>query len=253
MMLCAATSLIKRNGFDAVDQMKRLVDWQRTGAFSSTGSVVGITPAVAKAIAAYKWSNNAFAGSHDPSRWDPEALSRTGAVVLYAAATPETLFSWVADLCRVTHQSPGILDACRYYAALLLAIVRGSPKSSLMGAASALLQAHYGKSLKAPVQRLAEMDAFPLGEPPANAEAAVGVLHRVLRVLSETTDFRDGLLKVCNLGGPADVQGALFGQLAGALYGIDSLPKRWRDAVLQRQLIEDIVEHLIQAAAAREE
>jgi len=253
MMLCVAASLIAREGFDAGDQMRRFLDWQRTGAPSSTGQAAGITPAVSKALAAFKWSGNAFAGSHDPLRWDPEALSRVGAVALYAASTPATVFGWASDAARITHQSPGILDACRYYAALILAVLRGSPKSSLMSEAGLLLREHYGKPLKAPLQRLADMTSFPSGEPAAKDEAAVGVLHQVLRVLRDTSNFRDGMLRICNLNGPADVQGALFGQLAGAFYGIEAIPSGWREAVLQGALLTATAESLLEAAASREE
>ena len=253
MTLCVATSLVKLNGFDALDQMKRLVDWQRTGAFSSTGRALGLTPAVAKAIATYKWSGNTFSGSHDPARWEPESVSRVGAIVLYAAATPASVFEWAADSSRLTHQSPGILDACRYYAALLLAILRGTPKSALMAEAGRLLQQYYGKPLKAPVQRLADLTEFPVGDPPPAVGAVAGVLHRVLQTLAETSNFRDGVVKICNRGGPADVYGALFGQLAGALYGVDAVPVPWREILLQRPLLEGTAERLLEAAAQREE
>jgi ADP-ribosyl-[dinitrogen reductase] hydrolase len=253
MMLCVAASLIECGGFDAGDLMRRLLDWQQTGALSSTGQAAGVTPAVSKALAAFKWSGNAFAGSHDPLRWDPEALSRVGAVALFAAAAPATVFAWVADAARVTHQSPGILDACRYYAALILAILRGSPKSSVLGDAALLLRHHYGKPLKAPLQRFADMTTFPTGEPTAKTEAVAGVLHRVLRVFAETSNFRDGLLRICSLAGPADVQGAVFGQLAGAFYGIDAIPTPWRETVLQGALLDATAERLFEAAATREE
>lgn len=37
MVLCLAESLIEKNGFDPVDQMKRYVRWYREGYMSSTG------------------------------------------------------------------------------------------------------------------------------------------------------------------------------------------------------------------------
>jgi ADP-ribosyl-[dinitrogen reductase] hydrolase len=69
--------------------------------------------------------------------------------------------------------------------------------------------------------------------------------------LSETDNFKNGLLRVVNLGGDSDVQGALFGQLAGTLYGIDAIPKAWRAALLRRDLLETTAQRLLSAAAAR--
>ena len=43
-----------------------------------------------------------------------------------------------------------------------------------------------------------------------------------------TDDFRQGALMVVNLGQDADTTGAIFGQVAGAHYGAESIPAEWR-------------------------
>ena len=40
--------------------------------------------------------------------------------------------------------------------------------------------------------------------------------------------FESGALAVVNLGGDSDTNGAIYGQLAGAYYGIDSIPEEWK-------------------------
>jgi len=42
-----------------------------------------------------------------------------------------------------------------------------------------------------------------------------------------TGSFEDCLIRVVNRGGDADTTGALAGQLAGALYGVQGIPARW--------------------------
>jgi ADP-ribosyl-[dinitrogen reductase] hydrolase len=47
-----------------------------------------------------------------------------------------------------------------------------------------------------------------------------------------TTDtFEDAVVQVVNLGNDADTAGAVVGALAGAAYGIDAIPLRWREAL----------------------
>lgn len=41
-----------------------------------------------------------------------------------------------------------------------------------------------------------------------------------------------------NLGNDADTVGAIYGQLAGAYYGIDSIPEEWRKTCSLTPLIE---------------
>lgn len=55
----------------------------------------------------------------------------------------------------------------------------------------------------------------------------VDTVQTVFDAFFTTTSFEDCLLKVVNRGGDADTTGALAGQLAGALYGIDAIPDRW--------------------------
>jgi ADP-ribosyl-[dinitrogen reductase] hydrolase len=56
------------------------------------------------------------------------------------------------------------------------------------------------------------------------------IVHTVQTVFDgffHTGSFEDCLIRVVNRGGDADTTGALAGQLAGALYGLDNIPSRW--------------------------
>ena len=55
----------------------------------------------------------------------------------------------------------------------------------------------------------------------------VDTLQTVFDAVFNTDNFEDCLVTVVNRGGDADTTGALAGQLAGALYGVDAIPSRW--------------------------
>ncbi len=55
----------------------------------------------------------------------------------------------------------------------------------------------------------------------------VDTMQTVFDGFFHTTNFEDCLVRVVNRGGDADTNGALAGQLAGALYGLEGLPRRW--------------------------
>ena len=40
-----------------------------------------------------------------------------------------------------------------------------------------------------------------------------------------------------NLGDDADTTGAIYGQLAGAFYGVDAIPQAWIERLVLRELI----------------
>ena len=56
------------------------------------------------------------------------------------------------------------------------------------------------------------------------------IVHTVQTIFDgffNTGSFEDCLVRVVNRGGDADTTGALAGQLAGALYGVQGIPTRW--------------------------
>jgi hypothetical protein len=128
--------------------------------------------------------------------------------------------------------------ACGYYACLLLAALRGATRQTLVAEAQAL----FGAAL--PPRRIEASWA--------GAAAGTGdpleTLQLVIRTVLGSAGFRDGLLQIVNLGGDADIHGALYGQLAGALDGVEAIPKTWNRAILRRDLIIDIADRLLIAA-----
>ncbi|MEY4592780.1 MAG: ADP-ribosyl-[dinitrogen reductase] hydrolase [Pseudomonadota bacterium] len=59
----------------------------------------------------------------------------------------------------------------------------------------------------------------------------VDTVQAVFQALFESDSFESALIDVVNRGGDADTTGAIVGMLAGALYGLDAIPKRWLKAL----------------------
>jgi len=72
-------------------------------------------------------------------------------------------------------------------------------------------------------------------------EAALWAFHR-------GHSFEEGLMLAVNLGDDADTTAAVYGQLAGALYGVSAIPQRFRDRLVMRDLIEALAVRLYELA-----
>ncbi|MDP2882289.1 MAG: ADP-ribosyl-[dinitrogen reductase] hydrolase [Azonexus sp.] len=59
----------------------------------------------------------------------------------------------------------------------------------------------------------------------------VDTVQAVFQSFFATETFEDCLIDVVNRGGDADTTGAIAGMLAGARYGLESIPKRWLKAL----------------------
>jgi len=67
----------------------------------------------------------------------------------------------------------------------------------------------------------------------------VDSLEAALWAFHHSDSFEDGALAAVNLGDDADTTGAVYGQLAGAFYGVSRIPERWLVKLAMRALIEE--------------
>ncbi len=72
-----------------------------------------------------------------------------------------------------------------------------------------------------------------LGYSPSALEAALWALYT-------TSSWEEGALAAVNLGDDADTTAAIYGQLAGAIYGVQSIPERWLELLVMREEIEAV-------------
>ena len=255
MALCLAESLIECEMFVASDQMDRYVRWWREGHLSSTGSFFDIGNATADALRRYQQTKFAMAGSTDLQSAGNGSLMRLAPVAMFFATDPELAIRLCGESSRTTHSARTCIDACRYFGGLIVGALRGATKDEL-------LSERY-----CPVPRLwervplcAEIDEIAAGsfkrrQPPEivgsgyvvkSLEAALWAFHR-----SET--FKEGCLLAVNLGDDADTTAAIYGQIAGAYYGVDAIPSGWRDKLAARELISKFADGLFVRARGRTE
>jgi len=76
----------------------------------------------------------------------------------------------------------------------------------------------------------------------------VRTMEAALWAFYHTDDFESGALKVVNLGDDADTTGAVYGQLAGAFYGLEGIPQHWRSKIAMGEVILDLARDLLEAA-----
>lgn len=66
----------------------------------------------------------------------------------------------------------------------------------------------------------------------------VDTFEAALWCLATTDNYKDAVLKAINLGEDTDTVAAVTGGLAGIMYGYDSIPTEWLDALKSKDIIE---------------
>jgi ADP-ribosyl-[dinitrogen reductase] hydrolase len=242
MALCLAESLLERHGFDPADQLERYVRWWRTGHLSSNGRCFDIGIQTSEALRAFERT-----GAPDESRPDPEragngSIMRLAPVPLAFAPNLEAAAEYAGQSSRTTHPAPRAVDACRYLGGLIAAAVDGLPKHDLLAAGFW----RWG-NLHPEIAEVAR-GSFAVKAPPEirGSGYVVRSLEAALWALARTDSFREGALLAVNLGDDADTTGAVYGQLAGAIYGEDGIPPGWRAKLALREQIRDFADRLCQ-------
>lgn len=253
MALCLATSLIDQRGFDPVDQMRRYLRWYREGYLSSTGTCIDIGNTVRSALHRFEATGEPFSGSKDPRSAGNGSLMRLAPVPMFFAADPRTAIERAAESSRTTHGSEEAVDACRYMAGLIIGALQGRPKDELLGNAFTPAAGLWGKSPISPRVRDVASGSFKTKAPPdiRGTGYVVESLEAALWAFHGARVFREGALLAVNLGGDADSTGAIYGQLAGAYFGEEGIPRRWRGRVARRDLIISLADGLHAMATVR--
>ena len=81
----------------------------------------------------------------------------------------------------------------------------------------------------------------------------VDALEAALWAFRTTDSFEAGVLAAVNLGDDADTTAAIYGQLAGAHFGLDGIPAHWRERVHRGDEIIGIADALFHLDSRRDE
>jgi ADP-ribosyl-[dinitrogen reductase] hydrolase len=240
MALCLAESLIERRGFDPHDQLARYLRWFREGHWSSTGECFDIGGTTRVALTrSLRHPEDPSPGPTDPQTAGNGSLMRLAPVPMFYAQNPAAAIQRAAESSRTTHGAPAAVDACRYFAGLLVGAVQGVSKDELLSERYAPPGWSWETEPLAPEIDEIARGSFRDKEPPEiqGTGYVVRSLEAALWAFDRTDSFREGCLRAVNLGEDADTTAAIYGQLAGAYYGISGIPETWRAQLAMREEI----------------
>jgi ADP-ribosyl-[dinitrogen reductase] hydrolase len=104
-------------------------------------------------------------------------------------------------------------------------LLRGILPAEAMARATA--QVELGNALRDVLKAAVRRDRTEL----ENSGWVRHTLESAVWSLRNTDSFEEAVVQVVNLGNDADTAGAVIGALAGAAYGLASIPTRWRSAL----------------------
>ena len=170
-------------------------------------------------------------------------------IPLYYLPDPAAALTRSRDSSETTHGAAAAVDACEYLACLLIGALQGADKAELLSPDFSPDPTWQPDRLCDPVRAIVE-GSFKEKQPPEvrGTGYVVESLEAALWAFNECSSFEEGALLAVNLGDDADTTGAVFGQLAGAHFGVRSIPESWVAKLAQRPLLERMADDLLAAS-----
>ncbi len=239
MALCLAESLVEKNGFDALDQMNRYLNWYENGYLSSTGRCFDIGNATRQALEKFKATGKPMSGSAHPSSAGNGSLMRLAPIALFYAPSRVKAQAFAGKSSRTTHAAKECVEACTLFAGMLASALDGNEKETILfeqggsGIVSEKLRAIAKGEYKDKSAQHIRGNGY-----------VVDALEAALWCFWTTDTFSEAVLAAANLGDDADTTAAICGQVAGAYYGQAGIPVPWLEKLCMRNEIIDLAEKL---------
>ena len=223
MALALAESLLAASSLDADDLARRFVTW-----YAARPPDVGShTAAVLRSIeAGERWqdavttvqrANPNSAGNGSVMRCWSVALARWDAL-------PDLRVE--SDLqSKVTHPHDDCVSACELVNVMLYHLLRGLPPTTALAEARSVVRLSDAFSTMIEAAPTRPRDSL------INSGWVCHTVESAIWGLLTTSTFEDAVMQVANLGNDADTAASVVGALAGAAYGLDAIPVRWRSTL----------------------
>ena len=246
MALCLAESIIHCDGFDPKDQMERYLKWYKNGYLSSTGKCFDIGQTVLRALVIYQQTGNVFWDSTNPRLAGNGSIMRLAPVPLFYTHDFLKAIEMSGESSRTTHPLQVTIDACKYLGGLICGAVNGVSKEKLLSEIYSPVTGYWDKHKMVPEIYEVASGSFKIKNPPEiiGSGYVVKSLEAALWAFYNSNNFEEGVLLAVNLGNDADTTGAVYGQLAGAYYGSDAIPERFKKKIVKKDIILSFSEKL---------
>ena len=233
MALCLAESLNHAPDFDAQDLLNRFLRWMDAHENTSTGKCIGVGQNTLAVLGHYRRTGEVVAPSIKGRSDGNGALMRVAPVAVRHWSDLMKAREIAAAQSRATHCSIFSEQICVAMMDILTGLIAGKSWSVVTGDITSLEVASEIKHIFQGSWKDKSRDQI------SSSGYVVDTFEAALWAVESTGTFEEAVIAAVNLGHDADTVGAVAGQLAGALYGIDAIPQRWLQCLIKLDEIQD--------------
>jgi ADP-ribosyl-[dinitrogen reductase] hydrolase len=153
---------------------------------------------------------------------------------------------YARESSRTTHGAVECIDACRLLARVICRALLGCSKNEVLLGDR--------KTFVGSKKILAIANGAYLEKEEADIRGSgyvVETLEAAMWCFARAESFKEAVLMAVNLGDDADSTGAVCGQMAGAYYGADGIPRVWIERLALHEAIIGLADRLYDATRRR--
>lgn len=242
MLLCLMQSIIdNEEKFDLHDQINNYQKWYKKGFLSTRNYCFDIGISTRNALDYYNIFNK-FKETNLEHLSGNGSIMRLAPVPLYYNDY-QTALNYSLQSSLTTHQSELCLDGCLLLSSLIHLITYKQIKNK-----DELLYSDFIQKLPFQTEKFKELISFDFlkltYEEIPNSGFVLDTLISAIWCFYHTDSYKDSIIKSANLCGDADTIACVCGQISGAFYGFESIPKEWLNNLHKYTLIFEMSKNL---------
>ena len=243
MALCLADSLLACGRYDSYDVMERYERWRSYGYRSSTGRCFDIGNQVSQALAAFRSEPRVPRDTPRTTSAGNGSIMRLAPIVIagFEERDPREVVATAGLSGRETHYSVEAEAATEVFAALLAGALLGWERERIVDVS----WASTGQAFDEVAARV--ISTNPAERASWEASTSGYVIHGLrlaVHGLLDFSSFDEAVLALANLGGDADTNAAIYGQLGGAFFGVEAIRPSWRALIHDGEEIDGLARSL---------
>jgi ADP-ribosyl-[dinitrogen reductase] hydrolase len=266
--LCLAESLLTNHRWEQKHFLETLSKWYYDGHNSSVEQAFGSGRGTRQALERFNRTGHIYNDTPPLANGNGCIMGLAPLPMFYEANVTENWFSrsvkgvmnMAADQALTTHGDPEAIQVTKWLCAVIMGALKGISKEELV-------LSYYPKCEFYDFKTSPELEKVICGSYKSREiEEDLSQYHPTLRAIKErikrppihagrdalscmeaamwafyhTNNFKDGVLKAVNLGEDTDTVGAVYGQIAGAYYGVKAIPKNWLKHLKEADKIDNI-------------
>ncbi|WIH82042.1 ADP-ribosylglycohydrolase family protein [Brachyspira pilosicoli] len=249
LTLCLLDNLNNKN-INYNDIMNSFVLWYDNGKYTADGHIFDIGITTSDAINNYKSGKNPIkCGLSDEYSNGNGSLMRILPIAFYIKKyfnsqlfENSEVINIIYNVSSLTHSHKRSLIACIIYTAIALNLINDmNIEESINKALKDSFDYYKNEKELNNYKRIFDSDFKKIND--VKIESSGYVVHTLeasIWILLNTSNYEDAVLKSVNFGDDTDTTAAVTGGLAGLYYGIDNIPSKWIDILVNKELIINI-------------